>query len=460
MINSEIFQYLLQDILEASSNEKIIDLFNRDEYTSLLERYSLVIGTSFDDSTTFSKNHLLKLNEQYFESSLNKQIFIKTYFSPSTGLLYISKNSKKMFMVDHSIFIDSNAFKLFQDFYYKNKYHDLIELKIKYSLDFNYLPYIFEDYINPFHTKPNPEKTKEKLRVIETINNLDVDYYLKTGEIKIDQQLLNANGFKSIDHLLDNRLFYFNNFFEKEELVSITLANNQGVLHESKSIKQNYHRYMLDFNLICGYLVTILLEQWNEEHDLSEKIITLYEDMISHDRVMLQILCLAYKYFDNPSSVNAFLKFSSDWTYHEIIQATHNMAWDIFLYLFGKYFITNPRKDKIDFDFGVPLYMTEDKKFWEAFVEDYHQSIFLIDNLTEPKNIHSIPCPSKTQENVANIVEKYKMNYGLKAFNQKRDRINKRYASNKQIANEHPKLCATAILYKEKTFFKLKNIHK
>lgn len=461
MLNSEVFQDLLYSILDASSNKEIIDLFYQNEkYNRFLAQYSFVIGTSFEDSTTFTKNYLLKLNEQCFESSLNKKIFIKTYFSPFNGLLYISKNPKKMFMVDHTISIDSNAFKLFQDFYYQNKHHDLIELKIKYSLDFNYFPYIFEDYINPLHTKPNPEKTKEKLRIIETINNMDVDYYQKTQELRINQHLLNVQGYKDIDHLIKDKIFFFNNFFDKKELICINLANNLGIIQNSRNKKQNEYRYMLEFNLICGYLITIMLEQWDNKHNLSEKIISLYEDMINHDCVMMQILCLAYKYFNNPSSVNSFLKFSSDWTYDQLVQATHNMAWDIFLYLFGKYFITNCRKDKINFDFGIPFYMTEDKKFWEAFVEDYHQPIFIIDNFTEPKNISSIPYPSETYSEVSKIISTYITHCGSEAFKKKRAKINKRYHSKKQVENNLPKLLSTAILYKEKMFFRLKQIHK
>lgn len=91
-------------------------------------------------------------------------------------------------------FVDSNAMNIIDNFRqspqdYKNSF---LDFEIKYDIDLNCLPYLLEDYINPEHEGFNLNKTRSKIESFEIVNNLDKEFYYKTGQIRIDQKKLES----------------------------------------------------------------------------------------------------------------------------------------------------------------------------------------------------------------------------------------------------------------------------
>lgn len=457
-MNQEVIQNIAEAVLTAESNEDIFNIFYRDAYkygitNELLDKYSFIICSDFEDRSDFSNGHLNELGTKTFYDD-NKEIFVKHYFYPYKNILYIEKPIKKQPNIDHTVFVDSNAFKIFQNFYIKNIKNDFIDFKIKYNIDLNYTPYILEDFVNPYHTRPNYDKTREKVKIIETINNMDLEHYKNTGEIIIDKKLLNKAGYSNIDSFIDDKFFFFINYFKRNDMQSISLHDS---ILQTSTKKLDYHRLMLDYNLIFGYILKILIEDIDSNTTLETKIINIYKDMLSHDRIMMQIIYLAYQYYTNPTQVNKFLKFASNQSYEEVLKITYNVSWDIFLYLLGRYFIANTREiNNVKADFGVPFYMTGDAKFWQAFVAEYAQRVFIIDKSNPQKSMNSIPIPTDIYIKITKILSEFDArNY------EKITRIRKsarhRFASHSQIKSDHSKLLATSLIYKENMMSILKH---
>lgn len=231
-----------------------------------LSRYSVALGTNDNSKQYFNTDITNILHKSEFIDD-NLKITINHQWLDFSNIIYLSKNHKYHTPIfDSTVSIDTNSMNFIDKFYRTLKINDFLKLKIKYNIDMNYLPYIFEDHINPYKDKYikkhknntiNYEKEREirerKIRNFEIINNIDKTLYEQNHIIEFDKNLLLANGYKSFEEYYQKKLFYFNNFFDFSDANVIKLPKNTIFFDSSKRIEINhiFHK----FNLFYGYVL-------------------------------------------------------------------------------------------------------------------------------------------------------------------------------------------------------------
>ena len=252
-------EYLLQEIdnviLNNGSNIEFEKIYK--DYLikyPILKNYTLIIGTNDTSNNYFHKTIPAFLNEKsFFDYNNNQKINVNHNWFEFSNIIYLSnKMTDSLPTFDSTIFVDSNAMNIIDKFRqspqdYKNSF---LDFKIKYDIDLNYLPYILEDYVNPEHESLNLNKTRSKIESFEIVNNLDKKFYYKTGRIRIDQKKLEAEGYKTFEAFINDKLFYFaNNFFEKKYCKFISLPKST-VLVTSDKNDIKFNDYFSMYNLI------------------------------------------------------------------------------------------------------------------------------------------------------------------------------------------------------------------
>lgn len=260
-------QYILGDMIEgivnSTKNSEYYNIYNnfKSKY-DFIKGYSLIIGTDDETGSDFHTNILSELNGKKFYDFDGSEITIEHHFSSYKNTLYLTNNFKEKVSYDSSVFIDSNSMNIFESFYNKGVSNDFIDFKFQHNIDLNYLPYMMEDYINPHHKRMNPQKTLEKVKIFEIVNNLDFQQFKQNGILQANNVLLYQHGFKNIDELIDDRIFYFNHFIDKlqNNFYKVQLENSPYFTYKTDN-KFDVYTILSEYYLIFGYILKILIEK-------------------------------------------------------------------------------------------------------------------------------------------------------------------------------------------------------
>lgn len=388
-----LLREITNEIIDSGDNKNIKKVYENclEEYP-ILKNYSLIIGTNDTKNDYFHKTITNNLNEKSFYDYNTKQdICINHPFMDYTNILFLSKNHLKNNLptFDYTVFVDSNAINFFHKFYMspkenKNTYIDFI---IKNKVDMNYLPYILEDYINKHHKNPQFKRTWDKIKSFEIVNNFDKEYYTLTGKIKFDQKLLESEGYNSVRNFIEDKKFYFANFFERKNAKEIILPNKSLYYSGKKVI--DFNGYFSQYWLIYGYVLNILIEK-HSKNSTEDKIHNILKNMCSNGQELKHILYFAYLYFERDFELELNKFFNFDFvtqSYDEVLEKARNITWDIFLYITTQNFLTKPLKRVGDIEFkadiGIPLFLTEDKKLYNSFIKHYSLQIVIVDETSD-----------------------------------------------------------------------------
>ncbi|WP_419233780.1 hypothetical protein [Aliarcobacter cryaerophilus] len=436
-------EYLLQEIdnviLNNGSNIEFEKIYK--DYLikyPILKNYTLIIGTNDTSNNYFHKTIPAFLNEKsFFDYNINQKINVNHNWFEFSNIIYLSnKMTDSLPTFDSTIFVDSNAMNIIDKFRqspqdYKNSF---LDFKIKYDIDLNYLPYILEDYVNPEHESLNLNKTRSKIESFEIVNNLDKEFYYKTGRIRIDQKKLEAEGYKTFEAFINDKLFYFaNNFFEKKYCKFISLPKST-VLVTSDKNDIKFNDYFSMYNLIYGYVLNILIEKY-KDNSIESKLHNILRNMYLNGQQLLQIIFFSYIFFtkENEYEINKFFNFDlASWTYQKILKKARNIAWDIYLYTMTKDFIVKPLRkiNNIEYraDLGIPLFLTMDDRFYNAFIRFCPIQIMIVDESTKERPYISINTKIYEYNEFINILEDfYDKN---KDISKLKERIFKKYTKN------------------------------
>lgn len=373
-----------------------------------LSRYSVALGTNDNSKQYFNTDITNILHKSEFIDD-NLKITINHQWLDFSNIIYLSKNHKYHTPIfDSTVSIDTNSMNFIDKFYRTLKINDFLKLKIKYNIDMNYLPYIFEDHINPYKDKYikkhknntiNYEKEREirerKIRNFEIINNIDKTLYEQNHIIEFDKNLLLANGYKSFEEYYQKKLFYFNNFFDFSDANVIKLPKNTIFFDSSKRIEINhiFHK----FNLFYGYVLQIVIEKFKgNTNTIENKIHNIQKNMFLNGQQLTQILYFAYNYFINNEEfeINKFFNFDKSWNYEKILEKAYNITWDIFHYSINQEFLTNPSRiingKPFKADLGIPMFLTEDNKFFSSYIKLHSIQFYIIDERSEGRPFYSV----------------------------------------------------------------------
>lgn len=451
MFNKIGLQELCQEIYLLSHNrnddnkkyeltyEKYINLYPELKY------YSIIIGSNDTTNNYFHKTIIQLINKKPFNGLNNKLIHVHHDFPNFSNIVYLSDKKGKNPTLDSTIFIDSNAMNLFNEFYKTPKEYsiDFINLKIEYNIDLNYLPYILEDYVNCRHKNFKIEKTYEKIKSFEIINNIDKEYYDKFKEIRIDNDKLNYAGFKTICELIDNKIFYFSNFFEKKDAKKLKLSNSSWFTYLAPNKDINIHEFFSEYDLYYGLILNLIIQK-HTKTSIEKKMYSLIHNMFITGQQLIQFLEFAHNYFEDEqiNDINKFLIFDFRWNYEKMIDKVHNITWDIFIYMISKGFMTNAlRKDRnneIKADFGVPLFLTEDSRFFMAYVKNYTNKIILVDEKIKERPFNGIPIQTELTHKINIYINKFiTNNLDIKIIKEKISKITKKKYTNKRNTAIH-----------------------
>ncbi|RBQ29812.1 hypothetical protein [Aliarcobacter vitoriensis] len=462
--------YLLEDLQEVIENDaKCLDIENVYENNikryPQLERYSLVIGTNDNSKQYFNLN---------IDNLLHKKEFIDGKLTITTNhqwldfsnIIYLSKNKKfNPPVIDFTVSIDSNAMNFIDRFYSMGQINEFINLKIKHNIDMNFFPYILEDHINPYkkqylkkykENKVDYEKEQQtrekKLRNFEIINHIDIEHFKETEEVRFDIKYLYANGYKSFEEYFENKLFYFNNFFEKRDVEIIKLPHNTIFFDSKKKIEINY--ILNTFDLIYGYVLQIVIEKFKgKKNSLEDKIHNILKNMFLNGQQLIQVLHFAYIYFTKESEleINKFFNFDKSWDYDKIIEKAYNITWDIYLYSMNQDFLVRPLRTingkPFIADIGMPIFLTEDNKFFSSYIKLHSVQIVIID---EKEN--------RAYQSASNTVNQNKefTDYII-SFRNKYPNIDSLKVKRFKLHKSHNHRCSIFRLFKERMENELKN---
>ncbi len=444
MYDNEVNGFLEEIMIldETCSNQNIVAIYKRylSKYPSF-KKYNFVIGTNDTSFTNFYLTGANKLNQNMFvDPKDNKGISIYHPYSKYQTLLYLSPELKNEVVTNANVFVDSNTMNALNK--KSDQDNELLDFIVKNNIQINYLPYILEDYINPYRASKKEEKTFEKIRNFEIVSNIDKKHYLDTHNIQIDMTLLRNHGYNSLDQLLEDKKFFFSHFFEKKHAKEVICPRNTLFLENTTSYMFNIQHYLSDYNLIYGLVLNILMQRWVNisTYDKLEKIYLL---MIKQGRVLKQILHLAYCYYENINGVNKFLTFDKTWDIDKILEKTKNITWDIFLYFKSRDFIGLQDQEGIKIDLSLPFFMTKDHKFYDSFAKDYDYKVVIIntDSSQKTQPYVSVTTPSETTIALDNIIEKI--------YNSNSHEISKKAKYHKIFKNPD-KLHSYSILFKNK----------
>lgn len=462
--------YLLEDLQEVIENDaRCLDIENVYENNikryPQLERYSLVIGTNDNSKQYFNLNTANLLHKKEF---IDGKLTITTnhQWLDFSNIIYLSKNKKfNPPVIDFTVSIDSNAMNFIDRFYITGQINEFINLKIKHNIDMNFTPYILEDHINPYkkqylkkykNNKVDYKKdqiTRErKLRNFEILNHIDVEHFENTEEIKPDMRYFYANGYKSFEEYFENKLFYFNNYFEKKDAEIIKLPNNTIFFYSDKRNEMNY--ILNTFDLIYGYVLQIVIEKLKgKKNSVEDKIHNILKNMFLNGQQLIQVLHFAYVYFTKESEleINKFFNFDKSWDYDKIIEKAYNITWDIYLYSLTQDFLVNPNRttDGKPFiaDIGMPIFLTEDNKFFSSYIKLHSVQVVIIDEKGN-RAYHSISNTINNNKEFTNYIISFKNKYpNIDSLKVKRFKLHK----------SHNHRCSIFRLFKERMENELKN---
>jgi hypothetical protein len=459
-------EYLLTDIDEATfsdaSNKELKNIYQSNiEKYPMLKNYTLVIATN--DTTTnnsFYKSIANVMNEKkFYDYNTNKNIHISHPWSAYSNLIYISTSIEEP-STDITVYVDSNAMNFFSSFYDspKNNKNAFIDFKIENNVDLNYLPYMLEDHINYEHKSKKHIKTKEKIERFEIINNLDKKYYHATGILRIDKKKLEIGGYKSLREFVDDKFFYFNNFFEKKDLIEDDLPNNTIMFNSKIGKTIDIQDILSEYDLIYGYVLNILIEKVSK-NDIENKVHNVLYNMHLNGQQLLQVLHFSYLYFakEHKYEINKFFNFDlATWSYEKTIDKARNIAWDIYLYMMPQGFITKPLKRYGNYEYranlGIPLFLTQDTKFYDTFIKSYSTQTIIIDETCQNRSFNALPSLSEEFQEFSEMLESFHFkNPKLEVLKRKRFKLFKKI-------NGKSNLYAIRRLFREKMEYKLHNI--
>lgn len=464
--------YLLSDLQEVIVNgANCIDIEavyedNIKKYPQL-ERYSLVIGTNDKSKQYFNLDILDLLHKKEF---IDGKLTITTnhQWLDFSNIIYLSKHKRhNPPIIDFTISVDTNSMNFIDRFYSTSQINEFINLKIEYNFDMNYAPYILEDHINPYknlyiekykNNTADYEKDREtrerKIRNFEIINHIDKEHYEKTKEIRFDNKLLFANGYKSFEEYFENKLFYFNNFFEKKDANIIKLPQNTILRYSEKKNEINYILYK--FNLLYGYVLQIVIEKFKgKSNSVEDKIHNILKNMFLNGQQLIQVLHFAYIYFTQESKlgINGFFNFDKTWNYNKIIEKAYNITWDIYLYSLSQDFVVNPLRtingQPFRADMGIPIFLTEDNNFFSSYIKHHSVQINIIDE--KAKSGRAYQSISNTVNN-NNDFTKY-----MNTFKKKYPKIDSLKLKRSRLFKSHDHVYSIYRLFKERMENELKN---
>ncbi|MCT7613176.1 hypothetical protein N5U20_08120 [Aliarcobacter butzleri] len=439
-------EYLLQEIDNLIRNNASNIEFEKiyKDYVikyPILKNYTLIVGTNDTSNNYFHRTIPTFLNEKtFFDYNINKKVNVNHYWFEFSNIIYLSnKVVDGLPTFDSTVFVDSNAMNIIDNFRqspqdYKNSF---LDFKIKYDIDLNYLPYLLEDYINPEHESFNLNKTKSKIESFEIVNNLDKEFYYKTGQIRIDQKKLEAEGYKTFEAFINDKLFYFaNNFFERKDCKFISLPKST-VLVTSDKNDLKFNDFFSMYNLIYGYVLNILIEKY-KNNSIESKLNNILRNMYLNGQKLSQILFFSYILFtkENEYKLNKFFNIDIALSsYEEILKKTRNITWDIFLYTMSQDFIVQPlrKNNNIEYraDFGIPLFLTMDEKFYNAFIRFCPIQIIIVDESTKERPYLSINTKTYEHNEFINILKDF--DDKNKDISKLKERIFKKYIKNNII---------------------------
>jgi hypothetical protein len=456
-------QYVIENNGKCSDIENIYE-DNIKKYPQL-KRYSLVIGTNDNSKQYFNLDIAKLLHQREF---IDGDLIITTnhQWLDFSNIIYLSKNKKfNPPAIDSTVSIDSNAMNFIDRFYRTSQINDFINLKIDNNIDMNFTPYILEDHVNPYKNKyikkyknnkvdyEKEQQTRErKLRNFEILNHIDAKHFKETEEIKVDMRYLYANGYKSFEEYFENKLFYFNNFFDKKDAEIIKLPNNTIFFYSNKRIEINY--ILNTFDLIYGYVLQIVIEKFKgKKNSVEDKIHNILKNMFLNGQQLIQVLHFAYIYFTKESEleINKFFNFDRSWDYDKIIEKTYNITWDIYLYSLTQDFLVNPNRtiDGKPFiaDIGMPIFLTEDNKFFSSYIKLHSVQVVIIDEKGN-RAYHSISNTINNNKEFTDYIISFKNKYpNIDSLKVKRFKLHK----------SHNHRCSIFRLFKERMENELKN---
>lgn len=419
MYEKDVLKEMLYEAMIIGDDIAYIDMYNKYKVKyDFIKNYSLLIGTNELQHSNFYKSIIGQIHtKKYFDSFTKdgKKIYLVNPLSDYKNLLYISEDFKKEPYVDHTIFLDNQAVNMFVRFFDKKIQNDFVDTQIKYGLDLNYLLYVLEDYVNPHHRNFKPNMTFEKIYKLDVINHLNKEVFNNTGEILIDIKRIQSHGFQTVDMLVEDRKSYCTHFIDQHKY---NLQLQTQIINEStvkyyfdENFKEvDINQVLGDYYLIFGFVIKIIIENW-KNISIENKLNNLYDSMVTKGRVFKHLLEFAYRYFNNNHIYSDFFKYDKKMTYDNIIQLTHNISWDIFLYSISLHFISSPRKrfENIQADFGIGQFVTKDTPLFKSYISGYDRKIFLIKK-SKIGNTHDvINSPSSTTEKVEVILNEYNM---------------------------------------------------
>lgn len=367
---------------EKLSNQEIYAFYKKElENTPELRNYQILVGTNDSTGLSFLTNFNELFDFQLEELNIASPLQHKHMF-------YLSNEFKDKYSLDLLLNIDSNATNYFNNFFKdRNKEHKFIDMLIEKDIDIDYAPYLLEDSYNPFHTKLNYAKTKEKLIYLEKFRFLNHEKYLDNKKIEIDlMKLKMQTGFNDFDEYIKQKeLFWIFSCDEKEQKI---------ILSDNKTYTYNLNCKLFDYFeslyiLTYSYILNALIEAFYSKKSLEEKILSICKNMKNNGPILLNVLYFIYLFFrdleNSTSLTREFFNFDVNWKAERILKEARNKAWDIFLYEtfvrigFGQ----KPMKNA---DLCYPFFVTKDKRFYNAYIKNVRSKLIMIGSNKEITN--------------------------------------------------------------------------
>jgi len=407
MISDEIIGLFIEELLllDDDSNAKVVRLYKKYlEQYPCFKKYGFAVATN---DITFANFHLSDINtlnkKQFIDAKDDIEIYVHHPYANYENILYLSPELKQIIAVYSNVFVDSNTMNIFEN--NQNKRNKILDYIVQNSIQINYLPYILEDYVNPFHKGKKQKKTLEKIKYFETVSNIDKKHYFNTKEVRIDKNILIKHGFNSLEDLVKNKFFFFSNFFEKNSALQIICPNKTIFWKTQEKFSFNVNHYLSDYDLFYGFVLYIVVQKWSVLSTY-EKIENLYLHMVKQGRILKQLLYLAYRYYEYEKEVNKFLRYDKTWSSVKILKETYNITWDIFLFFKSRDFIGIKTHNNIEFDMSIPFFMTKDHKFYDSFTKDYDYKTVIINNSegSDSKPFWGVTRPTEQTLELENII--------------------------------------------------------
>lgn len=377
-MSNKLLIEVFQDLFESNNISEAYDKYQYHLKNKNDELKNIVFVVGVDN---YNSDFYISNIQSFINTNQNNKAFVVTPFPQYNNINVFCSEYFESIPIDSTLLVDSNAINYFYYFYVQNieldkkeeeKYrafenNELIESIFKNDIDINYLPYAFEDFLNPFRINKNIEYTKRKIKAVMFLTNIDREFYKLTKQFRINTYLLNQEGFDNFDDFYASRIKYL------------------------ETIKDTQQTIFADYFLFTGFLIAIYNVNKQEIKNI-EKMKIILEMMHSTGRLLSGLIYFASKYFNEDKDAKTFLELN---TKKNSIEQFRNKGWDIFLFHTGVRFTSNSNQNVL---FGYPMFLTQDKIFFNGYLKNILNIGLIIDKNEKNEFPISTACDLNNEE--------------------------------------------------------------